>query len=110
MILLCLTLQMTSLPHSGLAGIMYLLTSSKLKRDLLREAEGARRGENLKRESGRDGIEGVVGDTTATEILEARELTSECGAVGTGDDAYEPELELDADVGPGAVAIRPSGT
>lgn len=90
--------------------MMYLLTSSKLNNDLPREAEGARRGENLNRDSGRDGMEGVVGDTTATEMLEARELASECGAVGTGEEAYEPELELDADVGPGAVAIKPSGT
>lgn len=91
--------------------MMYLLTSSKLKSDLPREAEGARRGENLKRESGRDEIEeGVVGEITATEMLDAREFASECGAVGTGEEAYEPELELDADVGPGAVAIKPSGT
>ena len=68
--------------------MMYLLTSSKLNNDLPREAEGARRGENLKRESGREGIvDGVVGDTTETEILEARELASECGAVGTGEEA-----------------------
>jgi hypothetical protein len=81
--------------------MMYFETSSKLKS--ARADENERFGEYLRRESGRRG----EGETTAIDILDARELASVVGVETAGE--YEPEPEpVGAEAAP--VMMRPSGT
>jgi len=81
MILQCLVLHTTSLPHSGLGGITYLDTSSKLNN--ARVVDSARlTGEWVGRDWDRRGD----GDTTPIDILDARELATVVGADATGEE------------------------